>query len=142
MHKICINATVHRQHILHGDTLYKINKNIKDLVQNCAHHSSFRQIDHGFFFFYRICIFYFIYLLSQKFQQCFPVQWYLIYILELNNAVYMLGVPTLVHRHRVVLFISILVLLEAKYFICIKNNIAPLKPDKFTTHYQKCIMHM
>ena len=46
-----------------------------------------------------------------------------------------MGVPTLVHRHRVVLFISILVLLEAKYFICIKNNIAPLKPDKFTTHY-------
>ena len=26
MHTICINATVHRQHILHGDILNKINK--------------------------------------------------------------------------------------------------------------------
>jgi hypothetical protein len=37
--------------------------------------------------------------------QCFQIEMYLFYISKLNNAIYMLGVPILHHKHHVVLFI-------------------------------------
>ena len=40
--------------------------------------------------------------------QCFQVQGYLFYIFKLNNAIYNLGVPSLHHKHHVVLFLFII----------------------------------
>jgi hypothetical protein len=37
--------------------------------------------------------------------QFFQVQSYLFYIYKLNNVIYMLGVPSLQHKHHVVLYI-------------------------------------
>ena len=71
MHAICINATVHRQHILHGDTLYKINKKKFKRFGAELRSPKFPSTDRPSFFFDRLCNLYFTYLLSQNVSNVF-----------------------------------------------------------------------
>jgi len=50
----------------------------------------------------------------KPYLQCFQVQRYPFYISKLNNAIYMLGVPSLHHKHHVVIFIFIIIYLKQK----------------------------